>query len=70
MNESGNSGAPYGLLEKRNPGQLVPAASQARMSYPGVNHFYEMNCVFGITPGWDAKGFYGNVAKNFKARGF
>jgi hypothetical protein len=29
-----------------------------------------MNCVFGIAPDGDAKGFYGKVAKNFKARGF
>jgi triacylglycerol esterase/lipase EstA (alpha/beta hydrolase family) len=38
--------------------------------YPGVNHFYEINHFLGITPGWDAKGFYVTVAKDLKARGF
>jgi triacylglycerol lipase len=38
--------------------------------YPGVNHFYEINHFLGNTPGWDAKGFYVNVAKDLKARGF
>ncbi len=31
--------------------------------YPGINHFCEMNCVFGIAPDGDAKEFYGKVAK-------
>ena len=38
--------------------------------YPGVNHFYEINQFLGNTPGWDAKGFYVNVAKDLKKRGF
>lgn len=38
--------------------------------YPGVNHFYEINHFLGITPGFDAKGFYVNIAKNLKSRGF
>jgi triacylglycerol lipase len=38
--------------------------------YPGVNHFYEINHFLGISPGWDAKGFYVKVVKDLKAKGY
>jgi triacylglycerol lipase len=37
--------------------------------YPGVNHFYEIQQFFGITPGFDGAGFYVNIAKGLKAKG-
>jgi len=36
----------------------------------GVDHFSEINHLFGITPGFDAEGFYVNVAKMLKSSGF
>lgn len=54
-----------------NPGKVVPGGIMTTsLLYPGVNHFYEINHILGWTPGWDAKGFYVNVAKNLKARGY
>jgi triacylglycerol lipase len=38
--------------------------------YPGVNHFAEIDHFLGIHAGWDAKGFYVNVAKDLKAKGY
>ena len=43
---------------------------ETSLLYPGVNHFYEINHFLGITPGWNAKGFYVNVARDLKARGY
>ena len=36
----------------------------------GVDHFMEINHLFGITPGFDPEGFYVNVAKMLKGSGF
>lgn len=36
----------------------------------GVDHFMEINHLFGNTPGFDAEGFYVNVAKMLKNDGF
>ena len=36
----------------------------------GVNHFYEINQFIGMTPGFDAEGFYVGLAKSLKARGY
>lgn len=36
----------------------------------GVDHFMEINHLFGNTPGFDAEGFYVNVAKMLKNEGF
>ncbi len=36
----------------------------------GVDHFMEINHLFGNTPGFDAEGFYVNVAKMLKNNGF
>ncbi|MBN1365178.1 MAG: hypothetical protein JW976_10280 [Syntrophaceae bacterium] len=38
--------------------------------FPGVNHFYEIDQFFGYTPGFDASGFYVNIAKNLKKAGY
>jgi len=38
--------------------------------YPGVNHFAEIDHFLGIHSGWDAKGFYVNLAKDLKAKGY
>ena len=38
--------------------------------YPGVNHFAEIDHFLGIHVGWDAKGFYVNLAKDLKAKGY
>jgi triacylglycerol lipase len=36
----------------------------------GVNHLNEINHLFGVTPGFDAKGFYADVASDLKAKGY
>ena len=38
--------------------------------FPGVNHLYEIDQLFGITPYFDAKGFYVSVVKDLKAKGY
>jgi triacylglycerol lipase len=36
----------------------------------GINHLNEINHLFGATPGFDAKGFYANVASDLKTKGY
>lgn len=37
---------------------------------PGVDHLNLVNQLFGLTPGFDAKGFYVNMVADLKARGY
>lgn len=36
----------------------------------GVSHFNEINHLFGITPGFDAEGFYVDMAADLKSKGY
>jgi triacylglycerol lipase len=38
--------------------------------YPGVTHTNETNQLFGITPGFDAPGFYVKTVKELKSKGY
>jgi triacylglycerol lipase len=38
--------------------------------YSGVNHFYEIDQFLGMTPGFNAPGFYINVVKELKSKGY
>ena len=37
---------------------------------PGVDHLNEVNQLFGVTPGFDALGFYVNMVSDLKSRGY
>jgi len=72
--------APTWLLIKYYDGDndgIVPVSSARWGTWKGtvtglfgVDHFAEINHLFGITPGFDAEGFYVNVAKMLESGGF